>query len=57
MKFFKLTFIIEDEIAADSKDAAWELVKKRIQDGYYGPTRDNLEPIEGIEPFTADSPS
>lgn len=56
MQKYRFTFSVDDEISADSKDDAWELVKKRISDRYYGPTHYSLELIEELEFLTSDSP-
>ncbi|MBA7568670.1 hypothetical protein ES708_10404 [subsurface metagenome] len=48
MKLFRFTFSIDDDIEAQSKDEAWEIVKKRIADRYYGPTHNSLELIEDL---------
>jgi len=45
MQVYQFSFNVEDEITAESLDEAWEIVKGRVMDRFYGPTKDNLELI------------
>ncbi|MBA7560731.1 hypothetical protein ES708_02362 [subsurface metagenome] len=57
MKLYKLTFIVEDEIKAESRDAAFDIITARLDKGYYGPTQDNLELLEELPEETPYSPT
>jgi hypothetical protein len=48
MKVYKLTFIVEDEIKAESREEAFKIAKESLAIGYYGPTQDNLELLEDL---------
>ena len=45
MKIYRFTLNIDDEIKAETLEDAWKILKKREQDGRYGPTIANLELI------------
>ena len=45
---FRLSLTIEDEITADDIDEAWDKLKGRIEDHFYGPTKDNIEDLGEI---------
>ena len=45
---FRLALSIEDEIEADNLDQAWNKFKGRIEDHFYGPTKDNIEDLGEI---------
>ena len=45
---FRLTITIDDEIKADDLDQAWNKFKGRIEDHFYGPTKDNIEDLGDI---------
>ena len=49
MKIFRYSLHIDDEIRAESLEDAWQVVKVRDEDNWYGPTIANLELI-GEEP-------
>ena len=49
MKIFRYSLTIDDEIRAETIEDAWQVVKARDEDNWYGPTIANLEPI-GEEP-------
>jgi len=49
MKIFHYTLTIDDEIRAETLEDAWQVVKARDEDNWYGPTIANLEFI-GEEP-------
>ena len=42
---FRLSLTIDDEIEADDIDEAWDRFKSRIEDRFYGPTKDNIEDL------------
>ncbi len=48
MQVYRFSFNVEDEITAESLDEAWEIIKGRIMDRFYGPTKDNLELISEV---------
>ncbi len=48
MQIYVFRFNVEDEIKAESEAEAWEIVKGRIMDRFYGPTRENLELLREI---------
>lgn len=48
MQVYRFSFNVEDEIKAESLDEAWEIIKGRVTDRFYGPTRDNLELISEV---------
>ena len=50
MKEFSLSITVEDSIIAEDIDAAFLLVMTRVQSGYYGPTRENLQEVSVYEP-------
>ena len=50
MKEFSLNISIGDTIIAEDEDAAFLLVMTRVQSGYYGPTRENLQEVSAYEP-------
>jgi len=54
MQVYRFTFTVDDEIKAESLVEAWEVVKARIDDRYYGPTIANLEFVE--ETVEAEAP-
>lgn len=43
MPIFRITLTVEDEISAEDQHEAWSLYRWRFQEGYYGPTWDNVE--------------
>lgn len=45
MKRYRLTLTIEDEVIADDIDEAWETIKKRVEDRFYGPTTRDIEDL------------
>ena len=45
MKIFRYSFHIDDEIRAETIEDAWQVVKARDEDNWYGPTIANLELI------------
>ena len=49
MKIFRFSFNLDDEIRAETLEAAWKILKTREQDGWYGPTIANLEFIREEE--------
>lgn len=54
MQVYSFRFEVDEEIKAESPEEAWEIVKMRMADRYYGPTQDNLELIREIpEPAAA----
>ena len=46
MQVYRFTFTVDDTIKAESLVEAWNIIKDRIDDRYYGPTIANLEFIE-----------
>lgn len=54
MQTYRFTFNVEDNIEAESEVEAWEIVKARMDDRFYGPTRANLEltgeTVEEVKP-------
>lgn len=48
MQIYRFSFNVEDEITAESLDEAWEIVKGRTMDRFYGPTKDNLEFVREV---------
>lgn len=50
MKTYTLDLTIHDEIQAETIDEAWEIFSARVEDRYYGPTRDNIDEGYEIEP-------
>jgi len=45
---FRLSITIDDEIKADDLDDAWDKFKSRLEDRFYGPTKDNIEDLGDI---------
>ena len=45
---FRLSLTIEDEITANDLDDAWDKFKSRLEDHFYGPTKDNIEDLGEI---------
>jgi len=45
---FGLSLTINDEIEADDIDDAWDKFKSRLEDRFYGPTKDNIEDLGEI---------
>ena len=57
MPIYRVSLLIEDEIRADSIDQAYQIVKERLQQGFYGPTREHFEEIPTYEEETSESVS
>ena len=43
MQEYQFRFEVDATIQAESKEEAWEIVKMRMADRFYGPTQENLE--------------
>lgn len=48
MQFYHFRFEVDAEIKAESLEEAWEIVKLRMADRFYGPTQEDLEFIREI---------
>ena len=48
LRRFRLSITIEDEIEADDLDEAWDKFRSRIEDRFYGPTKENIEDLGEI---------
>ena len=48
MKIYRYSLHIDDEIIAEDLTQAWEVIKLRDEDNWYGPTIANLEYISEV---------
>ena len=43
MNLYRLFMTIEEELEAETHEEAWVKFRERVREGYYGPTRDDIE--------------
>ncbi len=48
MNLYRLTLNIDDEMQAETHEGAWVKFQARVREGYYGPTRENVEFIKEV---------
>ena len=48
MSRYRLALSIDDEIVTETQEEAWRAFVESIKQGYYGPTRDNVELLEEV---------
>ncbi len=56
MNLYRLTLNIDDEIQAETHEEAWVKSQELVKSGYYGPTRENVEFLEGVQAEEAATP-
>ncbi len=56
MNLYRLTLNIDDEVQAETHETAWIKFLARVKEGYYGPTRENVEFIEEVQVEEAAAP-